>query len=144
MSWAVVIIDLPRWMCRAVCYDETVYPAPHTYDPERFLKDGKLDRSVKDPEDRIFGSGRRYDPAPCHPSLTLHANDFLCGWQDMSRKVARSPELVSQHFFHTRSVRSRGPSRREARTQVPRNSHPVRHPFFFWRTRQRRVFGEGY
>jgi len=49
-------------MRRAICYDETVYPAPHTYDPERFLKDGKLDRSVKDPEDRIFGTGRRYDP----------------------------------------------------------------------------------
>lgn len=47
------------WVYRAVCYDENVYPAPHTYDPERFLKDGKLDPSVKDPEDRIFGTGRR-------------------------------------------------------------------------------------
>ena len=49
------------WLgCRAVCYDETVYPSPSTYDPERFLKDGKLDISVSDPESRIFGSGRRY------------------------------------------------------------------------------------
>ena len=39
--------------------DESVYPAPHMYDPERYLKDGKLDRSVRDPEERIFGSGRR-------------------------------------------------------------------------------------
>jgi len=43
-----------------VCYDETVYPEPQTYDPERFLKNGRLDSSVKDPEDRVFGSGRRY------------------------------------------------------------------------------------
>jgi len=50
-------------MRRAICHDETVYPAPHTYDPERFLKDEKLDRSVKDPEDRVFGTGRRYDSA---------------------------------------------------------------------------------
>jgi len=50
-------------MYRAICYDETVYPAPHTYDPERFLKGGKLNRSVKDPEDRVFGTGRRCDPA---------------------------------------------------------------------------------
>ena len=50
-------------MYRAICYDENVYPAPHTYDPERFLKNGKLDRSVKDPEDRVFGTGRRYDSA---------------------------------------------------------------------------------
>ena len=67
MSYAVTIV---KWyvgrlltMCRALFYDETVYPAPHTYDPERFLKDGKLDRSVRDPDDRIFGAGRRYDPA---------------------------------------------------------------------------------
>jgi len=50
-------------ICRAICYDEKVYPSPDTYDPERFLKDGKLDPSVKDPEDRIFGTGRRYDLA---------------------------------------------------------------------------------
>jgi len=50
-------------MCRATCYDETVYPAPHTYDPERFLKDGKLDPSVKGPEARVFGTGRRCDLA---------------------------------------------------------------------------------
>jgi len=67
MSYAATVV---KWYvghllttCRALCYDETVYPAPHTYDPERFLKDGKLDRSVKDPEDRVFGTGRRYDPA---------------------------------------------------------------------------------
>lgn len=54
----VMIIHLQER--RAVCYDETVYPTPHVYDPERFLKDGKLDPSVKDPEDRVFGTGRRY------------------------------------------------------------------------------------
>jgi len=66
MSYAATVV---KWyvghlftMHRAICYDETVYPAPHTYDPERFLKDGKLDPSVKDPEDRVFGAGRRCDP----------------------------------------------------------------------------------
>ena len=43
----------------AVCYNETVFPAPHTYDAERFLKDGKLNSSAMDPEDGVFGSGRR-------------------------------------------------------------------------------------
>ena len=39
-----------------------MYPDPHTYDPTRFLdKEGKLDPSVKDPEVRVFGSGRRYE-----------------------------------------------------------------------------------
>jgi cytochrome P450 len=53
-------IDVRR--VRAICYDESVYPEPHTYDPTRFLdKDGKIDQSVKAPEARIFGSGRRYE-----------------------------------------------------------------------------------
>ena len=54
------IVCLPWAWCRAVFYDETVYPSPSTYDPERFLKDGKLDPSVGDPESRVFGSGRRH------------------------------------------------------------------------------------
>jgi len=58
-------------MCRAICYDETVYPAPHTYNPERFLKDGKLDPSMEDPEDRIFGTGRRCDLAQAAVLITL-------------------------------------------------------------------------
>ena len=45
---------------RAICYEESVYPEPHAYNPARFLtKDGKIDPSVKAPETRIFGSGRR-------------------------------------------------------------------------------------
>lgn len=47
---------------RAICYDESVYPEPYKYDPARFLtEDGKINPSVKAPETRIFGSGRRYE-----------------------------------------------------------------------------------
>ena len=46
---------------RAICYDESAYPEPYTYNPARFLdKSGKIDLSVKAPEARVFGSGRRY------------------------------------------------------------------------------------
>ena len=40
--------------------DERDYPEPHEFKPERFLKDGKLDSSVRDPMDIAFGFGRRY------------------------------------------------------------------------------------
>jgi hypothetical protein len=48
--------------CRAICYDEVTYPEPHTYNPARFLdENGRIDPFVKDPEARVFGSGRRYE-----------------------------------------------------------------------------------
>jgi len=43
----------------AICRDPSVYPNPDTFNPDRFLKDGKIDPSVFNPEDRIFGAGRR-------------------------------------------------------------------------------------
>jgi cytochrome P450 len=39
--------------------DEQVYPEPREFKPERFLNNGKLDSSVKDPMDIAFGFGRR-------------------------------------------------------------------------------------
>ena len=40
-------------------YDENEYPEPHEFKPERFMQDGKLNRSVRDPMDVAFGFGRR-------------------------------------------------------------------------------------
>jgi cytochrome P450 len=39
--------------------DERDYPEPHIFKPERFLKNGKLDGSARDPLDIAFGFGRR-------------------------------------------------------------------------------------
>lgn len=44
---------------RAMTHDEKIYPDPFTFNPERFLKDGKLDPSVLQPESVAFGFGRR-------------------------------------------------------------------------------------
>ena len=41
-------------------HDETLYPDPFAFRPERFLTaDGQLDTSVVDPETLAFGFGRR-------------------------------------------------------------------------------------
>ena len=39
--------------------NEQDYPDPHIFNPERFLKDGKIDISVRDPVNIAFGFGRR-------------------------------------------------------------------------------------
>jgi len=42
----------------AMLHDEQEYPEPHVFNPERFLKNGQLDSSVRDPMDIAFGFGR--------------------------------------------------------------------------------------
>ena len=46
-------------LCRAMLNNEQDYPEPHEFRPERYLKNGKLDSSVRDPMDIVFGFGRR-------------------------------------------------------------------------------------
>ena len=43
-----------------MCYNESDYPDPYTFNPDRFLKDGQINPDVKDPEQLMFGWGRRY------------------------------------------------------------------------------------
>jgi cytochrome P450 len=53
--------------------DESVYPDAHVFNPGRFIKDGHIDPNVKDPEEIVFGWGRRYfHPGPTHLFLVLN------------------------------------------------------------------------
>ncbi|KAJ7184917.1 cytochrome P450 [Mycena filopes] len=45
----------------AILRNETMYPDPDAFNPERFLRDGKLDPDVRDPQ-VAFGFGRRICP----------------------------------------------------------------------------------
>ncbi|KZP30151.1 cytochrome P450 [Athelia psychrophila] len=46
----------------AILNDPEVYPEPSVFNPERFLKDGKINPDVPDPELASFGYGRRVCP----------------------------------------------------------------------------------
>lgn len=55
----------------AVFQDPVMYPEPHLFNPERFLKNGKLNPSVRDPDDRVFGSARRICPGKYFANRTM-------------------------------------------------------------------------
>lgn len=46
----------------AMLHDETFYPDPFAFNPDRFMKDGKLNPAMKDPTHAAFGFGRRTCP----------------------------------------------------------------------------------
>lgn len=47
---------------RAILHDETVYPDPLAFNPDRFMKDGKINPDVRNPAVAAFGFGRRICP----------------------------------------------------------------------------------
>ncbi|PPQ79328.1 hypothetical protein CVT25_002558 [Psilocybe cyanescens] len=44
----------------AMLHNEDVYPDPSSFNPDRFMQDGKLNTSVRDPGHACWGFGRRY------------------------------------------------------------------------------------
>jgi cytochrome P450 len=44
---------------RSMTRDEEAYPDPESFKPERFIKNGALNKDIRDPRNIIFGFGRR-------------------------------------------------------------------------------------
>lgn len=90
----------------AILHDPLVYPDPHIFNPERFLKDGELDRSVRDPEDRVFGSSRRICPGKhfANRALFLRVATVLAAF-DIEPGVNEKGEVASEVKFHEKIVR---------------------------------------
>jgi Cytochrome P450 len=60
ISLTIIRFLINSYYCRAILHDDKVYKDPGKFNPDRFLKDGKLDPDIRSPEVASFGFGRRY------------------------------------------------------------------------------------
>jgi hypothetical protein len=44
---------------RSMTRDEEIYPDAEAFKPERFIKNGALNKEIRDPREFVFGFGRR-------------------------------------------------------------------------------------
>ncbi|RDX45826.1 cytochrome P450 [Lentinus brumalis] len=87
------------WACM---HDPQVFPDPEVFRPERFIRDGKLDTTVRDPFHFTFGFGRRICPGRyfaessmfINISAVLHVFDIGPPVDEASVPIKVVPELT--------------------------------------------------
>ncbi|KAF9267146.1 cytochrome P450 [Marasmius fiardii PR-910] len=90
----------------AMLHDETTYPDPHSFKPERFIRaDGKLNTEVRDPTSVLFGFGRRICPGR-HMSWN---SVWICiasvlATLDISKAVDEEGNVVEPSFEYVSSL----------------------------------------
>ena len=55
----LIISSVLNFLFRSILHDRTAFNNPEEFQPERYLKDGKLNPDVRDPDCAAFGFGRR-------------------------------------------------------------------------------------
>ena len=55
----LILFSVLNILLRSILHDRKVFNNPQEFQPERYLKDGKLNPNVRDPDCAAFGFGRR-------------------------------------------------------------------------------------
>ncbi|KAJ6562700.1 cytochrome P450 [Mycena vulgaris] len=87
----------------AILQDEEMYPEPHLFKPERFLRDGTLNPDVRDPETAAFGFGRRKCPGRHMASSSLWITvASILATLNIDKAVDEDGKVVepSNEYFH--------------------------------------------
>ncbi|KAJ7803823.1 cytochrome P450 [Mycena olivaceomarginata] len=83
----------------ALLQDETMYPNPEAFRPERFLLDGKLNPAIRDPETVAFGFGRRICPGKHMATSTLWITiASILSTFDIRKAVGKDGEVVEPTY----------------------------------------------
>ncbi|KAF8652307.1 hypothetical protein AX16_004465 [Volvariella volvacea WC 439] len=89
----------------AMMHDEEVYPDPFTFNPDRFMKNGKLNEGIRDPERIAFGFGRRICPGRHFSSLsTWMTMACLITLFDFSKPVDENGDVIEPKLEWSSSV----------------------------------------
>ena len=81
----VILFSVLNFLFRSILHDRKAFNNPQEFQPERYLKDGKLNPDVRDPDFVAFGFGRR---SVNTSSYSPHTHSFIFPhWQYMSRKT---------------------------------------------------------
>ncbi|KAK0486576.1 cytochrome P450 [Armillaria novae-zelandiae] len=85
----------------AILHDETVYPEPHSFRPERFMKEGKLNPDIRDPGIVLFGFGRRICPARymAYSSIWIAIASMLAGF-NISKAVDEFGNVIEPTYAY--------------------------------------------
>jgi Cytochrome P450 len=89
-AWSIRMITSilrPDFFHRSILHDPKVFNNPMEFQPERYLKDGKLNPDAMDPDCAVFGFGRRSAVNPiCSLAYMLMDSSLP---QYMSRKTSK-------------------------------------------------------
>ncbi|KAJ7579218.1 cytochrome P450 [Mycena floridula] len=89
----------------AMVHDETIYPEPHSFKPERFIKDGKLNPDVRDPCAAVFGFGRRSCPGLAMGYSTLWiAMSSILAMFEIRKAVDEHGDIIEPSYEYTSTL----------------------------------------